>query len=69
VTAKRAENVKGIQGYSFKVDGSNEAFTGKRLGSDYKLSGLEDRGLLTPKVLQQQAELAQRAAQRKEMAL
>jgi hypothetical protein len=70
VTAKRAENVTGIQGYSFKVDGSTEAFTGKRLGSNYKLSGLEDRGLLTPKVLQQQqaqAELAQRA-QRKEMA-
>jgi hypothetical protein len=64
VTAKRAENVNGIQGYSFKVDGSNEAFTGKRLGSDYKLSGLEDRGLLTPKVLQKQAELATVKAQR-----
>jgi len=61
ITAKRAENVNGIQGYSFKVDGSSQSFTGKRLGSDYKLSGLEDRGLLTPNVLQQQAELAQRA--------
>jgi hypothetical protein len=68
IIAKRAENVNGIQGYSFKVDGSNEAFTGKRLGSNYKLSGLEDRGLLTPKVLQQQAELATAKAQRKEMA-
>jgi hypothetical protein len=67
VTAKRAENVNGIQGYSFKVDGSSQSFTGKRLGSDYKLSGLEARGLMTPKkVLQQQAETAK--AQRKEMA-
>jgi hypothetical protein len=65
VTAKRAENVNGIQGYSFKVDGSNQSFTGKRLGSDYKLSGLEDRGLLTPKVIQQQADLiAKRANER-----
>jgi hypothetical protein len=64
VTAKRAENVNGIQGYSFKVDGSNEAFTGKRLGVDYKLSGLEARGLLTPKILQKEVELAQKHPQR-----
>jgi hypothetical protein len=56
VTAKRAENVNGIQGYSFKVDGSTEAFTGKRLGSDYKLAGLEARGLLTPRLDVQQAQ-------------
>jgi hypothetical protein len=69
ITAKRAENSKGMQGYSFKVDGSSQSFTGKRLGSDYKLSGLEARGLMTPKkVLQQQqaqAELAQRAQREK----
>lgn len=53
VTAKRAENSKGIQGYSFKLDGSSEAFTGKRLGADYKLSGLEARGLDTGKVKEQ----------------
>jgi hypothetical protein len=38
------------------VAGSTEAFTGKRLGSDYKLAGLEARGLLTPRLDVQQAQ-------------